>query len=743
MVLSIQALFSAIVVILTFLLMRFAKSTAKCRIRQPAGATDHGLVSPVEHFEQIGEAPKSRAEDGHRQNILEEMEFHKALYFKLQNLEQHPEVLPQARGLLISLLSEALQDTSENSKYGILSIEHYSLDAMANFLWAEHRKTTQKWIEYLERRRLGQPREMFQNEREAKWWLEQVAPLKYVDGAWLGHIHKTTTPFPSRQATKHAWQILSEELGDGDLNKNHVHIYRKLMRDIRSELPDGDTIDFIHPRHRLNQPRIWKAAVAHLLVSLFPHEFLAEILGFNLHFEQLTLDTLECAKELGELKIDPSYFHLHICIDNADSGHTAMAKQAVIQFLKDTRRLYGDDLAHQAWRRVQAGFILSQSLSTNFGQRLPLVNTAAGDRPRNKHEAKLIQIFRNKAPAAHNIHSSTHIKIGRRKLNEWLDPDAFASTQWQMDFVDDLGKAVPWVRAGDSSGSKLVQELSWQGKMFGAFTHSEAQMIKRWIDSLGAPKSSTSRYWSFTQRDEMTSGEIFRNQDNSVNYPVFLPITVDNFAATPIASSASAIAPLDFRLAVEETSSLCISSFLPLWFTHSCLLESFISVPFKTITKRGSLVIQVLRAQQGFDIEGPIVAGMDEVCRSNTVGIVELGQEIMKSHGLKEPESLKEVLREWHDDFALAMLDLSVRPIANEGLLLGLARAFVDLHDITAASRLLSAPSRAILRQIACREQEVLDICAQDLKVDEVQYTEFVRGYRLGRAEIERCFVTK
>lgn len=720
MLFTLQALFCAFAFIFTFsfILMHGAMERLFWRSR----AKERAATTLVPEYKQ------------HSVQVEEEMQLHKELYFKLQNLEQYPEILAQSRDLLISLLSEALTDASKNPKSGILTVDHYTRDSVANFLRVKHEKTTQQWEQYLARRRSGGPLEVFRNREEAKWWLKQVAPVKYVDGAWLGHIHKITTPFASRRVSKAAWQVLSEELGDGDLSKNHVYIYRELMKEIGAGLPEGDTVGFIHPRHQLNEPHIWKAAVGQLLISLFPHEFLPEILGFNMHFELLTSETMKVAKELQELRLDAYYFILHISIDNADSGHSAIAMQAVIGFIESVRRLNGNFAAQQTWKRVQAGFILSESLLT-ASDLTHLAKPAVDGFPRNEREAEVIKIFEAKAPVAHKIHCSSRLRIGRQTLSNWLAPDAFASKQWQKDFLDDLSQMKPWVRKGDSSKSLLIQELFWGGKMFGAFTRTEVEVVKRWIDSLGAPDSLI--YWSFTGRTENTSSQVFQNQDITVDYPVFSPTSVE---AQSILSSSPALSLPSLNSPFEITAAPNMTKFLPIWFTHPCLLESFISIPFKTISKSASSIVRLLRAQYGFDAEASIVAGMDELRRTKVIGLVELGQEMMKRCGLPEPECLKEVLNNRHTEFALMMLHLSMRPIANAGLLLGLARAFVSLHDSMTSFTLLSAASREVLSQIARREHDSLDDCLEELKGDEVRYVEFVRGYNIGRVEIESCF---
>jgi hypothetical protein len=102
-----------------------------------------------------------------------------------------------------------------------------------------------------------------------------------------------------------AGQVLSEELGDEDLEKNLVYLYRELLRSIGCNLPDGDSFDFVKPKHGMDDIRTWKAAVGQLLISLFPSDFLPEILGFNLHYNQLALEILKATKELPLFVISP------------------------------------------------------------------------------------------------------------------------------------------------------------------------------------------------------------------------------------------------------------------------------------------------------------------------------------------------------------------------------------------------------------------------------------------------------
>ncbi len=730
-----QALFVAIFVLLP---TKVYGPTVRCFVRSKlARRNTESPLRPQVNALRDQKNASNLAVPGREQEEDEfrEIRLYKDFYFKLQNLERFPEILPQARDLLISLFSRTLADARTELEPGILSVEQYTRESLKTFLQADNDKTTREWEQYLARRRAGSPTEMFEDKEEAKWWLRQIAPVKHVDGAWLGHIHKITTPFALRRATKDAWQVMSEELGDGDPQKNHVYVYRELMKDIESALPEADSVDFIHPQHQLNEKCVWEAAVAQLLISLFPHEFLPEILGFNLHFEGLTLETMKAATELEELGLNPYYFILHISIDNADSGHTAIAMQAVVKYIEHVGQTQGNFSAQQAWKRVQAGFILSKGLS--MGLQCPSRRTPAVDSfPRNIREAEVVRIFKAKAPVAHKIHCSSRMRIGGRKLVDWLDPHAFAGKQWQMDFLDYLSNMKPWVRRGDSSKSKLIQELSWEGKMFGSFTQNEVEVVRRWIDALENPNPQI--YWSFVRRTETIFDPVFQKQDIRVDYPVLSPISMADLSAQPTPLFPSPLPYLRPDIKILETPDM--SKLLPLWFTNPCLLESFVCIPSKTTTIIASSITRLLRAQYGFDAEGPGVAGMDEARRIDSAGLVEFGLEMMKRSGLPEPASLKEVLEDQPSEFALKMLHLSMRPMAYYGLLLGLAWAFVGLHDVVASSTLLSATSRVVLTQIVRRERDCLEICFKELQDDKMQWADFHRGYGLGKAEVEGCF---
>lgn len=672
-----------------------------------------------------------------------ELKTYKLLYHKLHNLEGHREILPECRELLLSFLSSTIGEALENPGNTILSVDTFSRNRLNEFLKAKDEDVTNRWEQYLDRRRAGGSREIFGDKEEAKWWLKQAAPVKYVDGAWLGHINKITTPFKYRNITKNAWQVMSEELGDGDLAKNHVYVYKQLMNDIEADLPAADSEDFIDPRHNLDQTRCWKAAMAQLLISLFPHDFLPESLGFNMAYESLPLHLLKTVKELREVRLNPYYFELHISIDNADSGHAAMAMAAVADYIELIERDEGVEAARIAWRRVQAGYILAEGLPTT-PESSSLKVEPSEPFPRTGTEVALLNIFAAKAFVAHKIHCNSRLKIGRRSLVDWLEPKAFADKKWQKDFLHDLGNCRPWVIKGDSEKSRLVKELSWEGKMFGSFTQTEVEVVKAWIDELGSPvqthQPDSKAYYSFTlQPSENSSATTFSDLNILRDYPVLSASTT----LTPTMNE-SVLGDLSYEDLYLDVSKL--SNFLPLWFTSPTLLETLPSVPVRAAKNSGSALVRVLRAQTGFDVEGHGVAGMDEVHRTDegdSVGIVELGLEICTRSGIHVPENLNDIVALGSPEsvaFCKWMVSLSMQWLAHQDMLIGMSWAFMELHEAVARieeSPILNPASAQALEAIARRERTGLKICRKEITAVEQRKADFERGLAIARTAIK------
>ena len=694
-------------------------------------------------------------------------QWYRNMFFQLQHLEDHPAVLEAAREELLAMFSRGVSIALKQRQGSILSIEHFDAKRLWRFIEDAQNKVLRECRDYHERRRHGKGPELFATAEAAKVWLKQQAPVKFVDGAWLAHIHKITTPFALRGITKAAWQVMSEELGDGDLSKHHVYLYRQLLEDAGCPLPNGHSADFIKPSlwDGVNNHGAWEAAVSQLLISLFPNEFLPEILGFNMHYELITLDTMLAAHELKALGINPYYFLIHIAIDNADSGHAAMATHTVTRYLDMVRATEGEAALELAWKRVQVGYTLSQTLGGSHSHEqeisssVPMspgfaINTST---PLDPLSARVIDIFKAKASVSHQFHCQSRVKIGGQPLDKWLAPSMWTHEhpRHHVELLKALSQAKPWIYPGASNRSLLVRELSWKGRMFGAFTYEEVDALTVWIDSLD-PESNASPYWSFTCQKPLTSKKaIGELRDPARHHPVVVPHGADNTGslASGIQESAS---DSELRLKREPLippSKAQLSDVIALWFAHLGLLENTINTPSQTASPLYASILRLLRAQSGFAIENHIVAGMDEMNRLLCPSLVDIGLELVSRAGwatsAEQPSCLQDIFvltaskGQGTESAGLAhdMLRWGARPSANLGVLLGLALAFLELKDAVAkAAGLLGQESRLLLEAIVARERQSLGECVQELRSgDEAQYNQLIRGYYLGRSTLEKC----
>ncbi|RYX96626.1 MAG: iron-containing redox enzyme family protein [Comamonadaceae bacterium] len=314
--------------------------------------------------------------------------------------------------------------------------------------WMRHsaHEANGKYRAYLEERKSGAPRRYFGNRAHALYFLRNVAPTKLVDGSWLyGLVAHWQNPRFSDLVLTYV-----EELGEGQPDKNHVVLYRKLLERYGLDPVDG-----------LPESAYLQGALQ-LALGWNAEEFLPEVIGFNLGYEQLPLHLLITAYELNELGIDPYYFTLHITVDNDDTGHARRAVQAV----HDSMPKLGDsDIADAFWQRVRDGAQLS-----NAG--VGTTDVIAGF----DIHAEVVRILAHKSAAGNGAHSD-YCRVAGRSVNDWL------SSPGQIPaFLAALEKA-GWIKRGQPvSESRFWGLLQGErAEMFGVFSSYELQVIHDWI----------------------------------------------------------------------------------------------------------------------------------------------------------------------------------------------------------------------------------------------------------------------
>jgi hypothetical protein len=343
-----------------------------------------------------------------------------------------------SRAEAAQLLHEQLEATRDAAD----SLPESPLDLLA-WMQGNAQSVAAQYTVYLEQRGAGAARRFFGNRAHALYFLRSVAPTKLVDGAWLYGLlaHWRNGRFDDLVRT------YIEELGEGAADKNHVVLYRKLLSRYGLD-PLDDLPEAMHLQ-----------GLVQLALSCNAEEFLPELVGFNLGYEQLPLHLLICAYELNELGLDPYYFTLHVTVDNSATGHAMRACRAVLETLP---RL-GD--ASDYWRRVRAGSRLADA-------GLGTAQVIAGF----DIEAEVVRILSGKSVAGRGAHSD-YCQVAGRKVNDWLaQPGQIPA------FLDALQRS-GWIRLGEPVEHSRFWGLlqGERAEMFGVFSGYELQVVHDWI----------------------------------------------------------------------------------------------------------------------------------------------------------------------------------------------------------------------------------------------------------------------
>jgi hypothetical protein len=301
------------------------------------------------------------------------------------------------------------------------------LNDLPTWVASNSHAVAERYRVYLEERRAGGPRQFFTNKAHALYFLQSVAPSKLVDGAWLYGTVKHADDWRYHGLIR----TYLEELGDGEPALNHVVLYDAL----------------------------YLQGVIQLGLGHLSDEFLPEVLGYNLGYEQLPLHLLITAFELSELGIDPYYFTLHVTIDNASSGHAQKAVQAVLDLLPN------DDSKDEFLKRLRAGYLLNDLGigSTDIVRAFDL-------------EEEVVSMLETKSTFGQHMHSD-YCRLEGRTINDWLATPG--QSRQLLSALEDRG----WIKRNqDPQDSRFWQLIDGPGAvMFGVFSGYEMQLLKDWI----------------------------------------------------------------------------------------------------------------------------------------------------------------------------------------------------------------------------------------------------------------------
>jgi len=180
----------------------------------------------------------------------------------------------------------------------------------------------------------------------------QFAPENLTDGAWLQNI---TSAAPMAAVQSRLTTIWFDEVGGGHMALNHANVYAALMQSLNIYMPPVTSREFVDQDF---VPSAFLSPVFQFSIGRFPKRFLPELLGMTLFMEwEATPVSTAIANMMAERQIDPQYYRMHAGIDNVNSGHGALAKEAVKLYLDAKQQEGGEAVVQEHWQRIWRGYV--------------------------------------------------------------------------------------------------------------------------------------------------------------------------------------------------------------------------------------------------------------------------------------------------------------------------------------------------------------------------------------------------
>jgi hypothetical protein len=269
------------------------------------------------------------------------------LFYRLVNIENFASTLPLALGRAGRLLesAETLFGCGTDGRYTDASYFDYSPQALLD-------RCERVYFEKL----IGpyRPLESIPDRDEVIFLQTTYALGALVDAAW---IHRVANLGRSERPCDAAlFAIYADEVGYGDLRKNHITLIHRALRSMDIRLPHIREAAFMEQGDLPDE--LYGFSLYQLCLAQFPDTFYNEILGYNLAIEMFGLGELRLheIQKLRHYGFDDCYEQAHLTIDNLSAGHSRQAADIIITYLDEVRRALGEAAVQREWRRVWRGY---------------------------------------------------------------------------------------------------------------------------------------------------------------------------------------------------------------------------------------------------------------------------------------------------------------------------------------------------------------------------------------------------
>lgn len=304
---------------------------------------------------------------------------HRQLFHRLVNIEAYPNTLPLAHRHALDNLDRAE-----------ILFTHGHRGTLTDASWFDY--TPEALLERVDRiywDKLVEPyRPLTEipDRDEVVFGQKTFALGSLIDGTWayrtgnLGRYRRT--------ADGMLFSIYADEMGRGDLRKNHITLIYQVLSSMDIEVPHIRAEAFLDqgelPDH------LYGFSIHQLCLALFPDTFYNEILGYNLGIEMFGLGGMRMheTEKLRRYGFDTAYEEAHLSIDNLSSGHARQSADIIVAHLDEVARHVGPAAVPGEWRRIWRGYA---SFAYFIEHALVREATAAGARqPDGAEHAELV-----------------------------------------------------------------------------------------------------------------------------------------------------------------------------------------------------------------------------------------------------------------------------------------------------------------------------------------------------------------
>lgn len=296
------------------------------------------------------------------------------LFHRLVNIENFPNSFPLAADYATRILdaSEILFERGAGGRYTDATWFDYSPAAL--YERAERVYWDKLIAPY-------QPLETIPDRDEVVFLQTTYALGALIDGTWLHRL--ANLGHDDRPSDAMLRSIYADEMGHGDLRKNHLTLIHTALASMDVRLPHIREDAFQEQAELPDE--LYGFSLYQLSLALFPDRFYNEILGYNLAIEMFGLGELRL-HEVQKLRyhgFDDCYEQAHLTIDNISAGHTKQAADIIVAYLDHVARTVGEAAVAEEWRRVWRGYaayayIVEHGLRKQFAAEAEAAAAAGG-----------------------------------------------------------------------------------------------------------------------------------------------------------------------------------------------------------------------------------------------------------------------------------------------------------------------------------------------------------------------------